>query len=261
MAKYIELENAIKMPGLRLFLIPGLAGPWGEAAKGIFHVKKIPFVRVRHRIGDPDYLMALENWTGQTSYPVAAYDDERPRTTWTEILFLAERLAPEPALIPSAAEERALMFGYSHELCGELGLCWSQRLMCFEKRLSANPGNIGPLRSPAFQRKYGYSPATAAAAPQRIVQIMQLFTSRLEQQHARKYRFLVGDRLSALDIYWATFISRIQPLSEDLCRMEERAFFIEVLADHPLIKAAMNPVLLAHRDFVYHNYLELPVDL
>ena len=40
-----------------------------------------------------------------------------------------------------------------------------------------------------------------------------------------------------------------------------RASFIEILAEHPLIKAAMDPMLLAHRDFVYRNYLELPVDL
>jgi hypothetical protein len=40
-----------------------------------------------------------------------------------------------------------------------------------------------------------------------------------------------------------------------------RASFIEVLAENPLIKAAMDPTLLTHRDFVYRNYLELPVDL
>src|SRR5260370_17311709 len=37
--------------------------------------------------------------------------------------------------------------------------------------------------------------------------------------------------------------------------------FIAVLAENPLIKAAMDPTLLTHRDFVDRNYLELPVDL
>ena len=105
MADYIEIEQALEMPGLRLVLIPGLPGPWGETAKGIFHVKQVPFVRVRHKTGDPDYLEALKKWTGQTSYPVATYNDERPRTTWTDILFLAERLAPQPPLIPADPEE------------------------------------------------------------------------------------------------------------------------------------------------------------
>src|SRR5260370_6825926 len=128
MADYIEIEQALEMPGLRLVLIPGLPGPWGEAAKGIFHVKKVPFVRVRHKTGDPDYLEALKKWTGQTSYPVATYNDERPRTTWPNILFLAQRLPPHPPLIPADPEERAVMFGYSHELCGELGLSWCHSL-------------------------------------------------------------------------------------------------------------------------------------
>ena len=269
MADYIEIEQAIEMRGLRLALIPGLPGPWGEAAKGIFHVKKVPFVRVRHKTGDPDYLEALKKWTGQTSYPVAAYNNERPRTTWTDILFLAERIAPQPPLIPSDAEGRALMFGYGHELCGELGLSWCQRLMLLDKTLSANAaaskGLPIPNREAASQMgsKYGYDPSAAAAAPARIAQIVRLFAARLAQQRAGGRRFLVGDQLSALDIYWATFISRIQPLQRDLCPMpaELSASFIQVLAENPLIKAAMDPMLLVHRDFVYRNHLELPVDL
>ncbi len=269
MADYIEIELALEMPGLRLVLIPGLPGPWSEAAKGIFHVKQVPFVRVRHKTGDPDYLEALKKWTGQTSYPVAAYNGERPRTTWTDILFLAERIAPQPPLIPGDPEERALMFGYSHELCGELGLSWCQRLMLLDETLSANAASSRGL--PIANRevathlgsKYGYDSANAAAAPARIAQIMRLFASRLAQRRAGGHRFLVGDQLSALDIYWATFISRIQPLQQDLCPMPEqlRASFIAVLAENPLIKAAMDPTLLTHRDFVYRNYLELPVDL
>jgi hypothetical protein len=33
-----------------------------------------------------------------------------------------------------------------------------------------------------------------------------------------------------------------------------------VCADATVV-AAMSPQLLAHRDFIYHDYLELPVDL
>jgi glutathione S-transferase len=161
------------------------------------------------------------------------------------------------------------MFGYSHELCGELGLSWCQRLMLLDETLSANAASPRGLPIPNREvathlgSKYGYDSANAAAAPARIAQIMRLFASRLAQRRAGGHRFLVGDQLSALDIYWATFISRIQPLQRDLCPMPEqlRASFIEVLAENPLIKAAMDPTLLTHRDFVYRNYLELPVDL
>ena len=29
----------------------------------------------------------------------------------------------------------------------------------------------------------------------------------------------------------------------------------------PVVQAALNPILLEHRDFIYHDYLELPIDL
>jgi hypothetical protein len=48
MAEYVDIEKAIVMTGLRVILPPGVPGPWGEAVKGIPHVKKIPFTRVRH---------------------------------------------------------------------------------------------------------------------------------------------------------------------------------------------------------------------
>src|SRR5260370_17311710 len=120
------------------------------------------------------------------------------------------------------------MFGYSHELCGELGLSWCQRLMLLDETLSANGASARGLPIPTREvalhlgSKYGYDSANAAAAPARIAQIMRLFASRLAQRRAGGHRFLVGDQLSALDIYWATFISRIQPLQQDLCPMPEQ---------------------------------------
>ncbi len=49
-------------------------------------------------------------------------------STWIEQLFLAERLQPNPPLIPASIEEQVLMFGYCNELCGENGFGWSKRL-------------------------------------------------------------------------------------------------------------------------------------
>ena len=109
MAEYIDIEQAKTMSGLRLVLPPGRPNPWGEAFKGICHVKKIPYVRVRKAQGHD---AALQAWTSQSSAPVAVWNDERPRSTWIEKLYLAERIAPQPALIPENIEERVLMFGY-----------------------------------------------------------------------------------------------------------------------------------------------------
>ena len=93
---YVEIEDARKLSGLRLVLTPGVPGPWGESAKSLFHVKGIDFVPVRQPGEDEDRTGLIE-WTSQTSAPAAMYEDERPRSSWESILFLAERLSPAPS--------------------------------------------------------------------------------------------------------------------------------------------------------------------
>jgi hypothetical protein len=45
-------------------------------------------------------------WSGQNSAPVVAWQNEPPINRWIDILHLAERLAPEPALIPEDVWDR-----------------------------------------------------------------------------------------------------------------------------------------------------------
>ena len=191
MAEYLSVEEARNMSGLRLVLSPGVPGPWSEAAKGICYVKKLPYLRVRQEIGGEN--RALQDWTAQTTAPVAAWNDERPRSTWIEQLYLAERLAPNPPLIPASIEDRALMFGYSNELCGEHGFGWSKRLLLIHPTFT-NPSANEQSRAFAtyFGKKYGYNLAEAEAAPARIAQILRLLGTRLEQQRAKQ--LLWGDR-------------------------------------------------------------------
>lgn len=255
MAKFIDVEAARTLPGMRLVLTTNVPGPWGEAAKGILHVKSIPFVRVRQEIGGENE--ALAAWTGQTSAPVAIWNDERPRTTSLEILFLAERLAPEPALIPDDPEDRARMFGYCHEIIGEQGLGWSRRLTLLQPILDAG-GEAAPAPMLRMAGKYGYSRAAAAAANARVVAVLRMLGAQLERQRAAGRRFLIGDRLSALDIYWSTFAALLAPLPEALCPMQ--AGLRQVYSADGPTRAALDPALLEHRDAVYREFLELPVD-
>jgi glutathione S-transferase len=259
MAEYIDVEQARGMSGLRLVLSPGVPGPWSEAAKGIFHVKKIPYIRVRQEIGGEN--RALQEWSAQTTAPVAVWNDERPRSTWIEQLFLAERLAPNPPLIPANIEDRILMFGYCNELCGENGFGWSKRLMLIHPTLT-NPNASESSRSLStyLGNKYGYDPARAEAAPARVAEILRLLGARLEQQRARGSKFFIGPQLSALDIYWAAFAALIQPLPHELCPMPQPFRKMYTNTD-PVVQAAVSPLLMEHRDFIYREYLELPIDL
>ena len=259
MGEFVEVAQARTLSGLRLVLSLGVPGPWSEAAKGILYVKKIPYTRVRQEIGGANE--DLTAWTAQATAPVAVWNDEPPRSTWIEQLFLAERLQPTPALIPEHIEDRMLMFGYCNELCGEHGYGWAKRLMLLHPVLT-NPDAEESARGFASHlgNKYGYNREEAAAAAARVAEILQALGSRLEQQHNNGSKFFIGDRLSALDIYWSTFAALIQPLPHELCPMPD-AFRTMYTNTDPVVQAALNPVLLEHRDFIYHDYLELPIDL
>jgi len=259
MAEYIEVEEAIGRPGLRVVLTPSVPGPWTEAAKAILRVKKLPYVKVRQELMGQN--LPLLNWTKQATAPVFVYNDERPRTIWNDQLYLAERLAPNPPLIPAGIDDRTLMFGLANELCGENGLGWARRIMIFHGVLrdaSASPASTQGVRFLAT--KYDYSAEAGAAAPARVAEILTAFSRQLEAQRGRGSRFLIGQSLSALDLYWAAFAAIIQPLPDNLCAMPAGFRKMYDCTD-PVVKGAANPQLFAHRDFVYNEYLELPVDM
>ena len=122
--QFVSLEEAKQASGLRLTFVANAPSPWGEAVKGMLKTKDIPCTAALYMPGDPAANKALVEWTGEDSAPSAMYEDEAPRSGWAEILLLLERLQPEPSLIPADPEQRALMFGLSHEICGEMGLGW-----------------------------------------------------------------------------------------------------------------------------------------
>jgi glutathione S-transferase len=103
MSRYISITAARSAPGLRLACLRGVPSPWTEAAKGVFHVKGLACQYAAQAKDEPDG--ALAAWAGNVGIPVVAYDGEKLRTGWAEILLLAERLKPEPALIPSGAAD------------------------------------------------------------------------------------------------------------------------------------------------------------
>lgn len=263
MPEWLDVAQARKLPGLRLVLSAGVPGPWGEAAKGLFFAKRIPYTRVRQAPGEAN--AELRAWTGFDNAPQAIWQDEPARIAWPDLIFLAERLAPEPALVPASPAERAQMFGLAHELAGENGLGWSRRLMMLDGTLSLPASVLSeghPVRAQvqALGRKYGYSPPAAKAAPARVASILRLLSDQLAEQQRRGRRHLVGERLSALDIYWAAFAAMVSPLPASQCAMPAGLRPLYELAD-PALRSACSPELLAHRDLVYREYLELPIEL
>jgi glutathione S-transferase len=255
--EYLDVEEARQRDGLRLVLTAGVPGPWSELAKATFQVKGLPFVAVAQEGGGANE--SLHAWTGHANAPTAVYRDEAPRSGREEILFLAERLAPEPPLLPGDAAERALCFGIAAEIAGEGGLGWSRRLMMLDAMQAPGlPEAVVEIRD-RLGTRYGYTPAAAAAAPTRCADILRALTARLREQQAKGSPYFVGERLSVADLTWATFANLVEPLPPDVNPMPDAMRATYTVQD-PTVREAFEPILFEHRAFVYAKHLTLPLD-
>lgn len=257
---YSPVAVARTAAGLRLATTRGIPGPWGEAAKGLLYVKQIPYVRVAQEAGGAND--ELRDWTGFDNAPVLVWNDEPAVADWAAILHLAERLVPEPPLIPADQADRAAMFGFLHELCGQDGFGWNRRLIHFAQVQSALATQGGVPGDSGFGRmlaKYPvvHSPDRARA---RLLAILGMQGSRLRAQRALGSPYYFGDALTAADIYAAAFAAMIRPLPREVCPMADDLMASYTLTD-PQLLAAVDPAILDHRDFIYEQHLELPLAL
>jgi glutathione S-transferase len=258
-ADFISVAEARGMPGLRIVLTPAVPGPWSEGAKGIFGVKNLDYARVLQELGGEN--KDLVDWTAQATAPVAIWNDKPPRATWIEQLYLAERLEPNPPLIPDDIDDRMQMIAFCHELLGENGFVWSRRLQLIHPTMSdPNAPEEAQAFASYFADKYLYESKQAEKAPEHAAQILRALSDQLARQRAKGSKFLIGDRLSALDIYWAACAAIVQPLPHDVCPMPDdfRTMYSTL---GPVIEAAVDPALIELRDFIYAEYLTLPLDL
>lgn len=264
--KYLEVSEAKGLPGLRLVLTAHVPGPWGESAKKILEYKQVPYIPVaQYAAKANEDLMA---WTGIRNAPMALYNDEPPRTGWFEILMLAERLAPARPLLPARSEERALVIGLSAELCGEWGFGWARRAMMGSPHAGTpDPARVAALSKPPFEpddlarmmASYTASVGGPAEAPARCADIVRMLAERLHRQKAAGSPYLVGQAITAADIYWTVFSMGLEPLPHALNRMPDwMRLSYEMIG--PVIAAAKDPILLEHRDFIYERHLSLPLD-
>jgi glutathione S-transferase len=253
--EYVSVEDAIARRGLRMVVLGKVPSPWGEAAKGIFHIKRIDFAAVRLVYDNP----ALASWAGQLSAPVAIYDDEPPRSGWAEILMLAERLAPQPALLPLEPEARGRAVLLAEKLCGQGGLGWCRRLQLVHAGLTKTGGFVDRVAG-FLGGKYGYDAAAAEQYTPRVIELLGELAGTLRARRAAGKTYYLGDEPGALDVYSATFMALFRPLPPEQCDMHPglRAAF-EWL--DPATAQALDPLLLEHRDTMYARHLQLPLSL
>ncbi len=266
---YVTIAEARQMSGLRVVLgAYPIPGPWRESCKGILYVKGLSYTPAKSAnagasdlaIGMHDTQSELIEWSGQGSAPVITWNDERPRASWIDQLNLAERLQPNPPLVPANTEDRLRMFGLANELLGEHGLVWDQRLLMVDgplQTLAANDPQRGFFEF--LGQKYGYTPAAAEQAALHIIDIVNTFAEQITRQRAAGRRYLIGDRLTALDIYWAACCAILDPMPPARCPMADAFRDGPYGNSDPRIDKALIPALREHRDFIYDTHLEMPV--
>ncbi len=252
--EYVEPIKAKDMPGLRLALTCQAPAPYSMSAKAIMELKKVPYVPVaQHGAGVNSDLVA---WTRHRNAPVAVYNDEAPRVGWLEILNLAERLGSGPSLVPEDIHERATMVGLCSELIGENGWVWNMRLIIM--------GLGGPERAAKeaernpMYAQYGYSERTRSSALDRARAVLGVLSDQARQQRDSGSRYLIGQQLSAADVYWAYFSQLVRTIPEEQCPMPaalrkgyDRAS--EVLGD-------VDALVIEHRDWIFAHHLPLPME-
>lgn len=256
--QYVTCAEARPMKGLRLVLSVGGPNPWGEAAKAIFHVRQVPYVAVG-RVGmddDPDIFA----WTSHRNVPVAMYNEEKPRSSWLDILYLAERIGSGPSLLPETRESQVECIGVSHQICGEDGFGWNRRLDIFGRMVADAGGDPAKTMLPArLFSDYLINAQTITTGTRRLIEILTMLHNRIERQKRAGLRYLVGDQLTATDLHFATLLGMVDPLPPKTNPMPD---FLRDLysSGSQNLRDAVTPTLRAHRDFIYETALVLPME-
>ncbi|MEM7251863.1 MAG: hypothetical protein AAF493_10600 [Pseudomonadota bacterium] len=263
---WLTVDQARDKPGVKVTDSPHWAALWALALRGVLYVKSIPYLKVLHppfSNEDPDAQSALYTWTAQTSVPTMVYGDGKRdvvRNDWLNQLMLAEQLSPAPSLVPNAVNERVTMFGFASEIMSPQGLMWQGRI--------AMAASLDTRHMSERQRDFfspdkflggKYAHQGREAAP---YDAMEAITTALDEQLARNQqtgsRYLVGDRLSAVDIYWAYASNMLSLLPHDqlpIMRVN-RAMYAAL---NERLGDSLTARLRAHRDYIFETYLECPV--
>ena len=197
----LSFAAALASPGLRLVLLASVPSPWSQAALAIFRYKRLPFVYANARPTDP----AFQSWNATFNLPAVLLDKEPARSGWAEILALSERLAPEPRLIPAAAEARLRTLGLCHELLSEGGLLWNARLLAVDRGLTTEGREGFALRAAQYlAARYGWQASCAPLARAGAIRVLELLDLELARAHGPYY---AGSELSALDLYSAAALN------------------------------------------------------
>src|SRR5580700_12284400 len=211
MLEYVDVTTAKAAAGVRIVVSGQVPSPWSEATKGLFRVAGVP-VRAVRRLRDATEVQA---WTQVDNVPVVLHGAEPVRTHWAAITELAARLAGPGVLLADDIALRADQIGLVDVLAGEDGVGWTSRLAMIDVSLATGGERGFPLPVAKYlAARYGHIAGAMARANDRIGQQLAMLRERLA---ASPGDYVCGTRVSAVDIYLATFLTPLQPIAEQDC--------------------------------------------
>jgi hypothetical protein len=135
------------------------------------------------------------------------------------------------------------------EETGEDGLLWNMRIL-----------NDSPLA-----RKYGYSEEASADAPAKVAEVIRLIDRRLEAQARRGSPYLVGDAITAIDVYRATLSMTVAPAPPEIMPItKQNRRMLEFCAKNgeiPEISDTLSERIRAHQRSILTTWCETPAVL
>jgi len=253
---YIGLSQAQAATGVRMIVPQGVPSPWSEAAKALLWLRAIPWQAVYLDQRDED----MARWSGRRSAPVLFYNQQAPLYRWHDIVAFTQQHGSGQSLVPDEPQQQQQVMAWCQRLCDARGLGWNRRLIGVDKGLKGEAGGYPEFIARYLGKKYGYDAAQAHRYQPAVIAELQALAQQLRQQKSQGSPFLVGTRLTIADIYLACFMAFFKPYDDSVCAMSPVLRTVFETLDAPLEKA-LEPILLAHRDFIYQQFLELPLAL
>ncbi|WP_430460981.1 glutathione S-transferase family protein [Thalassolituus sp. LLYu03] len=254
--RILSVSEARAAGGVRMVVTRAIPNPWSEAAKGLLHRRAIPWQGVYLDQRDPE----VAAFSGTHNSPALVNDDEPGLSHWLDILTFAEGHGSGAPLLPAEPDARAEVLSLCHLLCEPQGLGWYRRLLTVHRGLNEQPGGFPVPVAQYLGSKYGYQAEEAGDYEDKVVNLLNRLSARLNAQKKAGSPYLVGHSLTAADVYCACFMAYFSPLDESQCAMVP-SFRIAFSSLSAAEQQALEPVLLQHRDFIYGQYLELPLTL
>jgi glutathione S-transferase len=198
----------------------------------------------------------ITTWNGVDNVPAVVHGAEPVRTTSAAIVALAARLGGPDAVLPIDPAARADIMGAIELIAGEDGLGWNGRLAMIDAGLTTGRG-FSKAVAEYLARRYSYSPGMLPNVRERVATQLAILDGRLGKHGT----YLAGAAVSALDVYAATFLTPLLPISEQACPAMtapvRAAFECAAEAFGPLV----SPALVAHHAMMFERHLEWPIAL